>query len=69
MKLLHQDLFNIALEYSWCISKSNRPYLILKIIIAGSESCFLFVTFLDSYLVISIDEIELGKTSSLAKSI
>lgn len=41
----------------------------LKIAILGLESHFLFVVFLDPHLIVDIDEIELSKTLSLAKSI
>lgn len=47
------------------IRKSKKYDLLLKIAILGSKSGFLFIAFLDSYLVITIGLIQLGKIFSL----
>ena len=61
VELFCYDLIDIALKSSWCISQSKRYYLILKVAIVGSEGCFLFITFYDPHLMISIGLIELDK--------
>ncbi len=54
VKLFYQDLVDVALESGRCISPSKRYYLVLKVAIVGSESCFPFIAFSDSHLIISI---------------
>ncbi len=65
IKLLHQNLVNIVLESGLCISQAKKHYLVLKMTITGLKDCFPFIVFLDFYLRIDIDEIELGEISSL----
>ena len=62
VKLLFQDLVNIALECSRCIVQSKRHYLVLEIAVTGPESFFLFIAFLDLHMMIEIDQVELSKT-------
>ena len=63
-KFLRQNLMDIALEYSWCIGQFQTHFLVLKIAIMGSESCFLFIFFFDLYPIINISQIELDEMSS-----
>ncbi len=64
VKLLCQDLIDIALEWGRGIDQSKKHYLILEMAIASPESCFLFVAFSDPHLMIDISQIKLGETSS-----
>lgn len=68
IKLFCQNLIDISFKYGWYINQSQRHYLVSKIAITGSKSSFLFIIFLDLYLMISIDKVKLDKTLSLAKS-
>ncbi len=69
IKLLYQDLIDISLKYSWYIDQLKSHYLIFKIALVGSESCLLFIVFLNLHSMINISEIKLGKISSLAKPV
>ncbi len=64
VKLLCQDLIDIALKCDWCVGQSKRHDLVLKVAIAGPEGRLPFVTFPNLYLIVSIGEIELGEVSS-----
>ena len=64
VKFFCQNLINIALKRGQCIDQSKKHHLVLEIAIAVSESCFLFIAFSDSHLMIDIGQIKLGKTSS-----
>ena len=65
VKLIYQDLVNIALEYGQCVGLFKRYDLILEIAIAGSEGCFSFIFFSDSHSMVGIGQIKLSETSSL----
>ncbi len=69
IKLFYQDLVDISLKCGWCNSQSKKHYLVLEIAIAGFKSCFLILIFSNLYLIISIDEVKLDKTISLAELI
>ncbi len=69
VKLLCQDLVDIALKHSRRIGQSKRHDLIFEVTIAGPEGRFSFIAFLDSHLMVGISQIELGKTLSLTWSI
>ncbi len=43
IEVLCQDLINVALENGRCISQSKRHHLVLKMAIASSENCLLFI--------------------------
>ena len=64
VKLLGQDLVDIALKYGRCVSQSKRYNLVLKMAIAGHESRFPFIAFPNPHLMVDIGQIELGETSS-----
>ncbi len=64
VKLLCQDLINVALKRDRGVGQSKRYNLVLEIAIAGPEGCFLFVAFPDLHLIVSIGQIKLGKTPS-----
>ena len=64
VKFLYQDLVDVAQECGQYIGESKRHHLILEIAIAAPKGRFLFIAFLDSHLMVSIGEIELGETSS-----
>ena len=64
VEFLCQDLVEIALERDWCISQSKRHDLILEVAIAGPESRFTFISFLNPHLMVEIGQIELGEPSS-----
>ena len=61
IKLLYEDLVDVALKRSWHISQSKRHHLILKMAIAGPEDRFLFIIFADLYSMIDISQIKLNK--------
>ena len=65
IKFFHKNLINIALKYCRSISQSKRHYLILEVTIFGLESSFPHIFFANSHLVISIDEVKLGKLLNL----
>ncbi len=54
VKLLCQDLNDIALKRDWYIHQAKKYYIVLEIGIIGPESQFLFIAFLDFYLLIWI---------------
>ena len=62
VELFCQDLIDIALEHSQCISQSKRYHLVFKMTITASKGRFPFIAFSDSHLMVGIDEIELDKT-------
>ena len=64
-KPLWKDLIYITLERNWCNSQSKRLHLVLEMTITGLESYFLFIAVSDSYLMVGIGLIKLGKMSSL----
>lgn len=47
------NLINIVLESCRYIGQSKRHYLRLEMIILGPECCFLFVFFINFYLLIN----------------
>ena len=57
VKLFYQDLVDIALEWCQCVSQSKKYHLILEMAVAGSKSCFPFITFFDSHLMVGISQI------------
>ncbi len=64
VKLLYQDIVDIALKYGRCVGQSKRHDLVFEVAIVGSEGCLPFTAFSDPYLMVGIGEIEFGKTSS-----
>ncbi len=54
IKLLCQDLIDIALESGQYIGQSKRHHLVLEIAIAGLEGYFLFIAFFDPHLMVGI---------------
>ena len=46
IKFFYQDIIDIALESSRCISQSKIHHLILKMVIIDSKNCLLFIAFL-----------------------
>ncbi len=64
VKLLWQNLIIVALNSGRCIGQSKTHQLVLEIAIADLENCLLFIIFSHPYLMVSIDQIELGKTLS-----
>ncbi len=61
IKLLRQDLIYIALESGQCVGQSKKHYLILEVVIAGSENYLSFISFFNFYLIIGIDKIKLDE--------
>ncbi len=64
IKLLYQNLVDIALKCGRCISQSKRHELVLEVAIVGLEGHLSFVVFLDLHSMVGIDQIELGETLS-----
>ncbi len=65
VKLLCQDLVDIALEYGRCIGQSKRYHLVLEMAIADPEGRLTFVSFFNPHLMVGIGLIALGETLSL----
>ncbi len=64
VKLLYQDLVDVALECCWCIGQSKMHHLVLEMAIAGPEGCLPFVSFPNLHSIVDISQIELGEMSS-----
>lgn len=60
---------NISLKYGRNIKNTKKYDLILKVAVLGSRNGFLFITFLNPDLIISVDEVQLGKSPYPAKLI
>ncbi len=58
VKLLCQDLVDVAMEGSWCIGQCKKHHLVLEIAIADPKGRFLFVSFLNPHLMVGIGQIE-----------
>lgn len=52
-----QNLINISLKYGHFISKFEKHYLVLEVIILDPKNYHLIVIFLDSYLIVNIHKI------------
>ncbi len=52
---LYQDLVDVTLECSQCISQSKRHDLLLKVAIAVTEGRFPFIIFPDPHLIVGIN--------------
>ncbi len=64
VKLLGQNLVDVALKRGRCVGQSERHDLILEMSIMGPESRLSFLAFPDPHSMVSIGQIELGKNSS-----
>ncbi len=64
VKLLYQDLVNIALEYDWYVGQSKRHHLILEMAIPGLKGYIPFIIFPNPHSMVGISQIKLGETSS-----
>ena len=60
IELFYKNLIDITLEYCRSVGQSKRHYLILKVTVSGPENSFLLISFANSYLIIGINEVELG---------
>ena len=69
VKLLCQDLVDIALKCGRCIGQSKKYYLVLEITVAGLEGHFPFIAFFDPHSMIGIGQVKLSETLSLVYSI
>ncbi len=47
VKLLCQDLIDIALERGQCVGQSKKYHLVFKMAIVDPKDCFLFIAFFD----------------------
>ena len=59
-----QNLNNVALKHSRCIGQSKKHDQVFKVAIADLEDHLPFIVFPNSYLMVGISQIKLGKTSS-----
>ncbi len=64
VKFFYQDLIDIALECSRCVSQSKRYDLVLEVAIAGLEDRFPCIAFPDPHSMVCIGQIKLDKMSS-----
>ncbi len=69
VKILCQDLVDVALKHGRCIGQSKKHDLVLKVAITSLKGHLLFIIFFDSHMIVSIGQIELGETLSLLLSI
>ncbi len=65
VEFLCHDLIDILLERGWCVDQSKTHNLILNVAIAGPENHILFIAFPDPHLIEGINQMKLGKISSL----
>lgn len=65
MKLCNNRFIDIVLKTGRSIRKSKKHNLILKMAIPSLEDGLLFITFLNSHLIISISQVQLSKTFDL----
>ena len=65
IKFFCKDLIDVALECYQSVSQSKKHHLILKMVVSSPESSLLLISFANSYPVIGIGDVELGKLSSL----
>ncbi len=64
VKLLCQDLVDIALESGRCVGQCKRHHLVLEMAITGPEGRFPLIAFPDPHSMVGISQIELGEMSS-----
>ncbi len=64
IKFLCQSLVYVTLEGGQYVGPFKRPYLVLKIAIAGPNSCLPFIACSDFYPMAGIGQIKLVETSS-----
>lgn len=57
VQLFSKNLVVLSLKASWCVKKSEKYFLVLKIAISGLKNTFLFIIFSISHLMIDIDQI------------
>ena len=55
IKFFYQDLVDVALKCGWYISQAKKYDLILEIAISGLANHFLFIVFLNFYVMIIIN--------------
>ncbi len=61
VELLHQDLIDIALEYSRYIDQSKKHDLVFEVTIVDLEGRLPFIAFSDLYSMVDIGQLELGE--------
>ncbi len=64
VKLFCQNLVDLVLKRSRCVGQSKRHNLIFEVTIAGPEGRLPFIAFPDSYSMVGISQIKLGKMLS-----
>ena len=69
IQLVGHKFVDITLEAGRYIEETKKHNLVLEMTVSSSKSCFLFITFLDFYLMIGTDEIQLGKLLCTSQSI
>lgn len=62
IKFLNKNLVNIILKTSWCIKKTKKQDLVLKVTVSGTKGCFLLITFSNSHPMIGTNEIQIYKS-------
>ena len=65
-ELFRQNLVNIALKHGQYIGQFKKYYLVLKVAIISSEDRLPFIFFSNLHLMVSINQVKLGKMPSLA---
>ena len=65
IKLLGQNLINIILEARQYVREPQKYYLVLELALLSLESCFLFIAFFNTHLIVSTYEIKLGELFGL----
>ena len=54
VKLLYQNLVDIALQKGQCVDQSKKQHLVFEVAIANFKDCVLFIAFSDLYLIVDI---------------
>lgn len=65
IEIFSKNLVNIPLKTGQSIKKPKKYNLVFEIAIPDLENNLLLIIFLNSYSIISIDLVQLGKTFSL----
>lgn len=66
IELFYQDLFDVTLKYDWCIiGQTKKYYLVLEVVVSGSEGRLPIIVFFNPHLMVDICQIKLDEMSSL----
>ena len=61
IELLSQDLIDVPVETGQYVGEPKKYYLVLKIAVSSLETCFLFIVFFNSYLMVNTRKVKLDE--------